>query len=127
MKTLTLIAAAAATAMTMAMAAAAAAAADTTAVPASTLIKPPAAGGEVAPGLDGFLRRWLILEPIPSPGLTENTVQAAVKKEYFPNQFGLALPRDGEKVRVNEADLTWHAVETKNYNVNLFHFARSLQ
>ena len=27
---------------------------------------------------------------------------------------------------VREAQLNWHAVDTKNYNVNLYHFARAL-
>jgi hypothetical protein len=51
-------------------------------------------------------------------------VQAAVKKEYFPNQLTI-IPRDGDKVIIGGAELTWHAVETLNYNVNLFHFARA--
>jgi hypothetical protein len=36
------------------------------------------------------------------------------------------IPRDGEKVTAGDKELAWHAVETTNYNVNLFHFARSL-
>src|SRR3954471_14253145 len=36
---------------------------------------------------DGFIRRWLILEPIGVNGLTQNAVRAMVKKEYFPDQF----------------------------------------
>jgi len=80
---------------------------------------------EKLPGPDGFIPRWLLLEPIPTTGLTLTAVQAAVKKEYFPNQFTV-IPRDGDKVTVAGAELTWHAVDTKNYNVNLFHFARAL-
>ena len=98
-------------------------AADPQAVPTLTLGKP--APGEIAPGPEGFIRRWMLLEPIPSPGLTDTAVQAAVKKEHFADQFSI-VPRDGDKVQVNGSDLTWHAVETKNYNVNLFHFGRSL-
>ena len=40
-----------------------------------------------APDEEGFIRRWLILEPIGANGLTDSAVQAAVRKEYFPNQF----------------------------------------
>src|SRR5579862_6764289 len=86
----------------------------------------PAASPETAPGSDGFISRWLLLEPIESNGLTDNAVQAAVKKEYFPNQF-TAVPRDGDKVTVGDAQLTWHAVDTKLYNVNLYHFAHALE
>src|SRR5579862_4689430 len=85
----------------------------------------PPASPEIAPGADGFISRWLLLEPIESNGLTDSAVQAAVKKEYFPNQFTV-VPRDGDKVTVGDAQLTWHAVDTKLYNVNLYHFAHAL-
>jgi hypothetical protein len=91
--------------------------------PAPTLTAP--ATPAKAPGIDGFIQRWLLLEPIPASGLTESVVQANAKKEYFPNQFTV-IPRDGDKVTVSDKELTWHAVETKNYNVNLYHFAYAL-
>lgn len=83
------------------------------------------ASREKAPDADGFIQRWLLLEPIASSGLTEAVVQAAVKKEYFPNQFSV-IPHDGEKVAVAGGELAWHAVDTKLYNVNLYHFAHAL-
>lgn len=88
-----------------------------------TLTKP--ASAEKAPDADGFIQRWLILEPILSRGLTDSAVQAAVKKEYFPNQLTV-VPHDGDKVTVGGADFTWHGVDTKLYNVNLYHFAHAL-
>ncbi len=78
-----------------------------------------------APDGEGFIRRWLILEPIASTGLTDSAVQAAVKREYFPNQLTV-IPHDGDKVNVEGSDLTWHAVDSKLYNVNLYHFAYAL-
>jgi hypothetical protein len=89
-------------------------------LPAPTLSKPTTA--EQGPDPDGFIRRWLLLEPIPANGLTDSVVQATVKKEYFPNQFTV-VPRDGDSVTVGNEQLTWHALETRNYNVNLYHFA----
>ena len=80
---------------------------------------------ERAPGADGFLQRWLLLEPIPANGLTDSAVQAIVKKEYFPNQFTV-IPHDGDKVTLGNAELTWYAVDTRLYNVNLYHFAHAL-
>jgi hypothetical protein len=74
---------------------------------------------------DGFIRRWLILEPIAANGLTDSAVQTAVKREYFPNQL-TAIPHDGDEVTVGGAELTWHAVDTNEYNVNLFYFAYGL-
>ena len=74
---------------------------------------------------DGFIQRWIILEPIPGNGLTDSAVQAAVRKEYFPDQLSV-VPKDGDTVTVAGAELTWHAVDTTAYNVNLYHFARAL-
>ncbi len=73
----------------------------------------------------GFIQHWLILEPISVMGLTDSAVQAAVKREYFPNQFTL-IPQDGDKVTVDGTECTWHAVNTNDYNVNLYYFAHDL-
>lgn len=91
--------------------------------PAPSLARPDSA--EKSPNGAGFIQRWLILEPISCNGLTDSAVQAAVKREYFPNQFTV-VPHDGESVTVGGTNLTWHALDTKEYNVNLYHFAHSL-
>jgi hypothetical protein len=81
---------------------------------------------EKAPDADGFLQRWLLLEPIRVSGqLTDSAVQTAVKKEYFANQLTV-IPHDGDKVMVGGTGLTWHAVDTNDYNVNLYYFAHDL-
>ena len=82
------------------------------------------------PATNGFLQRWLVLEPIRVPirsnaELVDSFVQASLKKEYFPAQFTV-VPHDGDKVTVNGAELTWHAVDSSVYNVNLYHFATAL-
>ena len=74
------------------------------------------------PDSEGFIQRWMILEPIPSFGLTDSAVQKAVKKEYFPKQFTV-VPRDGDQVKVGEDLLTWHTVESNEYNINLYYYA----
>jgi len=91
--------------------------------PAPTLTRP--ATPAKTPDEEGFIRRWLILEPIGVNGLTDSAVQAAVRKEYFPNQFTV-IPHDGDKMNVEGSNLTWHAVDSKLYNVNLYHFAYAL-
>jgi hypothetical protein len=92
-------------------------------VPPVTLTTP--ASPQKVPGADGFIQRWLLLEPIGVTGLTDSAVQAAVKKEYFPDQFTV-IPNDGDKVALGDSQLAWHAVDTKLYNVNLYHFAHAL-
>jgi hypothetical protein len=91
---------------------------------ASSLVRP--ATPTKAANADGFLQRWLILEPIRISGpLTEGSVQTMVKTEYFPDQFTV-IPRDADQVTVGDTAVAWHAVDTLGYNVNLFHFAYAL-
>ena len=74
----------------------------------------------------GFIHRWLVLEPVPVQGrLTETAVQEALKIAALPDT-GDALPKGGDTVTVNGVTLRWHALETSNYNLNLYHFAWSL-
>ena len=92
--------------------------------PAPTLMAPKSPAK--TPGADGFIQRWLVLEPIAMKGqLTDSAVQAAVKSDFFPNQLTV-MPRHGDKVTVGGSELTWHAVDTIGYNVNLYHFAYAL-
>ena len=72
----------------------------------------------------GFIHRWLVLEPVPVPGrLTEPAVQEALKLAALPEG---AQPADGAKLTVNGAQVAWHALDTLNYNLNLYHFAWAL-
>src|SRR6185436_13165650 len=74
----------------------------------------------------GFIQRWLLLEPIRVPGqLTESAVRTAVEND-FP-VTAAPLPHDGQTLTVGDSQLTWHAVDTVNYNVNLYHFAYALK
>jgi hypothetical protein len=90
--------------------------------PAATLTRPVSAAKPVA--VDGFIQRWLLLEPIRVPGqLTEPAVRSAVEKD-FP-VTAAPLPKDGDTLKAGD-ELKWHAVDTTNYNVNLYHFAYAL-
>jgi hypothetical protein len=73
----------------------------------------------------GFIHRWLVLEPVPVTGrLTQAATQEAVQLASLPQSA--MLPTDGQAVTVNGAAHTWHALETSNYNLNLYHFAWAL-
>jgi hypothetical protein len=89
-----------------------------------------AASAPKAPDADGFLQRWLLLEPIVKPNWTNNVfvdsyVQKNLTAEYFPGQF-TAVPHDGDKVTVAGKELQWHALDSANFNVKLFRFAYGL-
>ncbi|HEU4891386.1 MAG TPA: hypothetical protein VFT47_07535 [Vicinamibacterales bacterium] len=91
--------------------------------PAPSLTRP--ASPAKPTGADGFIQRWLLLEPIRVPGqLTEAAVRSAVEKN-FP-VTATPLPHDGDTLKVGDNELKWHAVDTTNYNVNLYHFAYAL-
>ena len=77
---------------------------------------------EKAPDAQGFIQRWLILDPISANGLTDSAVRRAVDTTYFPDQLTV-IPKDGDTETVGNSTLTWHAVDTKEYNVNLYYFA----
>ncbi|XWW46182.1 acetylxylan esterase [Fibrella sp. USSR17] len=90
----------------------------------------PATASKKTPDADGFIQRWLLLEPINKPNrsntvFTDSYLRTAFTTEYFPNQFTV-LPKGGEKVKAGEQELTWHALESKNFNVKLFRFAYGL-
>ena len=85
---------------------------------------------EKAPDADGFIQRWLVLEPIPiqirsNAQLNDSFVQTTIKTDYFPDQYTV-IPHDGDKVTVNGNELMWHAVDTSVYHLNLYHFAYAL-
>lgn len=91
----------------------------------------PAGSSPMAPDADGFLQRWLLLEPINKPNrtntvFTDSYIREAFGTEYFPNQFTV-IPKDGDMVKVADQELTWHALESVNYNVKLFRFATGLK
>jgi hypothetical protein len=93
---------------------------------ADTATLEPAGSALSTPDDDGFIRRWLVLEPIPVAGrLNDNAVRETVGADYFPDQLAV-LPADGDRVTVGGETLGWHAVDTTHYNLNLFHFARAL-
>jgi hypothetical protein len=87
----------------------------------------PANASPKAPDRDGFLQRWLLLEPISKPNrsntvFTDSYIRKAFTNEYFPNQFTV-VPRDGDKVTVAGQELVWHALDSSMFNVKLFRFA----
>jgi hypothetical protein len=112
----------------------------------------PATATPAQPDDNGFIRRWLLLEPIdkPNPGntvFTDTYLREHFNRDYFKGQQTI-VPKDGQKVKATfkqeqapagfgrgaqapekpevktvTQTLTWHALDSENYNVKLFRFA----
>ena len=104
------------------------------------------------PDREGFIRRWMLLEPIDKPNsgntvFTDSYLREHFNREYFKGQQTI-LPKDGQKVtavfqqeqapagfgrgaqapakpevKTVKQTLTWHALDSENMNVKLFRFA----
>jgi hypothetical protein len=90
----------------------------------------PATKGAKAPDADGFLQRWLLLEPIDKPNrtntvFTDTYVRNTLTMEYFPGQFTV-IPHDGERVKVGDQELAWHALDATLFDAKLFNFGYGL-
>ncbi len=87
--------------------------------------------GVAKPNAEGFIGRWLMLEPIEKPNrsntvFTDSYLREVFNTEYFPGQT-TAFPKDGQKVKVGNQSLKWHALDSKLFNVKLFRFATGLE
>ena len=87
----------------------------------------PASAQSAQPDEAGFIRRWLLLEPIKydirSNIIFTNTwLEENLAKTYFKDQMTI-LPKNGQKVKAGKQTLAWHAIDSENYNVKLFRFA----
>ena len=103
--------------------------ADTPASPSLAVYLQPVSGAAKAPDADGFLQRWLLLEPIVKPnrsnsGFTNSYVRTALTTQYFPGQF-TALPKGGDTVKA-PTPLRWHAFDAVPFDVKLFNFAAAM-
>ncbi len=82
------------------------------------------------PDHDGFIGRWLMLEPIDKPNRSNTVFTDSYLKEvfntyYFPGQFS-DLPWPGKKEKVGRQTLKWHSLDSNLFNVKLFRFATGL-
>lgn len=106
------------------------------------------ASGAGVPDAEGFIRNWMVLEPISKPLntnaiFTDSYLRETFAKEYFPGQM-TCMPKDGDKVKAyfeknelpkgvdyrridpsqikritGKETLIWHKVESPKYNVKL--------
>lgn len=83
-----------------------------------------------SPDQDGFLRRWLVLEPIAKPnrsnqGFTSAYVRDAFAKAALPGG-ATAIPHDAQTIRVDGQSLQWHALDAGLFDAKLFYLAQGL-
>ncbi|MDE6479504.1 MAG: acetylxylan esterase [Muribaculaceae bacterium] len=83
------------------------------------------------PNSDGFIGRWLMLEPIDKPNrsntvFTDSYLREALNLKNFPGQ-PTVLPKDGQKVKIGKETLKWHSLDSKLFNVKLFRFATGME
>ncbi|WP_010185898.1 hypothetical protein [Sphingomonas sp. PAMC 26605] len=88
----------------------------------------PAGARPKATDADGFVQRWLLLEPIAKPnrsnaGFTADYVRTALTQSLPAGQVD-AVPRDGALQA--GTPLRWHALDTSLFDVKLFNFAQGL-
>ena len=87
----------------------------------------PATNSALNPDNDGFIKRWLLLEPISKPNPSNTVfVDSYLKKEFsepdYRNLFS-EIPFNNKKVKYKDQNLVWHKLDSENYNVKLFRFA----
>ncbi|MEZ0484951.1 acetylxylan esterase [Fibrella aquatica] len=90
----------------------------------------PAAAGKKRPDAKGFIQRWLVLEPVKKDItrnniFTDNYLRTTFSADNFSTDY-TAVPRNGETVNVGNQALKWHALDSKAFNVNLYHFTYAI-
>lgn len=86
----------------------------------------PASSKVAKPDDDGFIRRWLLLEPFNKPNRSNTPFVDTYIRDAFaqnaPAPF-TTLPADGDKTKIGSQELAWHALDSKLFNIKLFRFA----
>lgn len=87
----------------------------------------PATADVCKPDERGFVRRWMLLEPIrqdirSNVIFTNSWLREAFYKTWFKDQMTI-LPKDGQRVKAGRQTLAWHALDSEQFNVKLFRFA----
>jgi hypothetical protein len=82
------------------------------------------------PNDEGFIQRWLVLEPVKKDItrnniLTETYLRTTLSTDNFSNDY-TTIPKNGEMVKVGNQELKWYALDSKTFNFNLYHFTYAI-
>ncbi|RYC69716.1 acetylxylan esterase [Spirosoma sordidisoli] len=90
----------------------------------------PASAAQKTPDARGFIQRWLMLEPVKKDIarnniFTDNYLRTTFSADNFSSDYA-TVPRSGETVKMGTQELRWYALDSKAFNVNLYHFTYAL-
>jgi hypothetical protein len=90
----------------------------------------PASTSKKTPDAKGFIQRWLVLEPVKkdiarNSILTDSYLKTTFAADNFSPDY-TTVPKNGQTVKVGSQDLKWYALDSKTFNVNLFHFTYAI-
>jgi hypothetical protein len=82
------------------------------------------------PDANGFIQRWLVLEPVRKEiarnnMLTEQYLRTTFSADNFSSDF-MVVPKNDKKVKVGGQELKWYALDSKTFNFNLYHFTYAI-
>jgi hypothetical protein len=90
----------------------------------------PGLKGKKAPDANGFIQRWLVLEPVRKDiarnnVLTETYLRSTLSADNFSSDY-MVVPQNSKTQTVGGQELKWYALESKTFNFNLYHFTYAL-
>lgn len=90
----------------------------------------PASTAKKTPDAKGFIQRWVVLEPVKkeiarNSILTDSFLRTTFSADNFSPDY-TTVPTNNETVKVGNQELKWYALDSKTFNVNLFHFTYAI-
>ena len=91
----------------------------------------PASPAKKTPNAKGFIQRWLVLEPVKkdiarNSILTDAYLRTTFSADNFSPDYN-TVPKNGTTVKVGNQELKWYALDSKTFNVNLYHFTYAIE
>lgn len=86
----------------------------------------PATATKKAPDAEGFIQRWLVLEPVKKDIarnniLTNSYLRTTFSADNFSSDY-TTIPKNAETTKVGNQELKWYALDSKSFNFNLYNF-----